>query len=193
MTFLNCSYDSEAEQVEQMFERQTRAFGYLPNYVLPFVHRPELMSHWIDLQKGIRKNMDDHLYELVTFAAAVELGSSYCALAHGRHLLSYYSSRNISDLAEGNYQGIVSEAEEAAMRYARKVAGTASAITPEDVNQLLANGFSDAEVFDIAATAAARAFFAKLVDGVGTQPDKQFANLDPDMLVSLQVGRRIER
>jgi hypothetical protein len=85
----------------------------------------------------------------------------------------------------------LSEAEAAMMAFARKVAGDAPSVTASDVVGLKAFGFSDAEIFDIAAAAAARAFFAKLGDGLGVQPDAEFLALDESLRASLTVGRPI--
>ena len=77
------------------------------------------------------------------------------------------------------------------VRFARRVVTDAANITSAQVDGLKAHGFSDAEVFDIAATAAGRAFFAKLLDALGVEPDSPFLELAPTMRVPLTVGRPI--
>ena len=79
--------------VQAMYERQAEAFGYLPNYAVLFSHRPEVIDLWAELQRGLRRHVGLRLFELVTFAAAVELKSSYCALAHGCKLRGFFSCR----------------------------------------------------------------------------------------------------
>ncbi len=177
--------------VRTMYERQRNHFGYLPNYARAFGHRPELMSLWADLLRGIKSKLDHRLFELVTFAAAHELGSSYCSLAHGSQLLSYFSEEEVASLARGNYVGIVTRQERAAMHYARLVVANASKVDRADIQRLLDAGYTDDEVFDIAATASARAFFAKLVDAVGTQPDSAYRELNEELRETLIVGRQI--
>lgn len=177
--------------VREMYERQKNHFGYVPNYAKAFSHRPELMQLWADLQRGIKKKLDYRLFELVTFAAAHELDSSYCSLAHGSRLLDFFSASEIRALAQGRYGGIISAKEEAAMRYARRIAANASRVGDEDIEALTRAGFSDDEIFDIAAAAAARAFFAKLVDAVGTEPDSAYQSLDDALRETLLVGRSI--
>jgi hypothetical protein len=39
--------------------------------------------------------------------------------------------------------------------------------------------------------AAARCFFSKALDGVGTQPDERYAQLEPSLRDALVVGRPI--
>ena len=45
--------------------------------------------------------------------------------------------------------------------------------------------------FDIAATAAARCFFSKLLDALGVQADSSFSDLDPALREALTVGRPV--
>lgn len=77
------------------------------------------------------------------------------------------------------------------MDFAARVARDAAAVTAADVEALKFHGFSDAEVFDIAVTAAARAFFSKVVEGLGAQPDAEFHALDESLKAALTVGRPI--
>ena len=55
-----------------------------------------------------------------------------------------------------------------------------------------AQGLSDAQVFDVAAAAAARAFFTKVLDALGVQLDSPFLALDEALRGPLTVGRPID-
>ena len=58
--------------------------------------------------------------------------------------------------------------------------------------ELKALGYSDAEIFDMAATAAGRAFFTKLLDAMGVTPDAPFRTLPESLRRTLTVGRPID-
>ena len=47
------------------------------------------------------------------------------------------------------------------------------------------------EIFDIAAIAAGRSFFTKLLDALGTEPDVAYMSLDRELRQALTVGRPI--
>jgi len=81
--------------------------------------------------------------------------------------------------------------ERAMMAFAEKVAVSADRVTEADVEGLRAHGYRDEEIFDVAAAAAARCFFAKLVDALGVQADAAFHRLDPAMREALTVGRPV--
>lgn len=181
-----------AGQVREMYQRQQKPYGYVPNYARAFCHRPELMSLWAELQRGIRRHVEPRRFEIVTVAAAHALRSSSCSLAHGRILTEHYTPEQVCAIASDSARSPLPEAERVMVRYARKVATDAASVTPEDVAELKAHGFDDAEIFDIAVTAAARAFFTKVLDGVGTAPDAPFAALDPVLRAGLTVGREID-
>ncbi len=173
----------------EVYAREREYWGYLPNYALAFGHRPEVWSAWRQLIGAIRGNMDRRLYELATLAAATALKSSYCSLAHGKALTEFYPPQDVADLAAD--PSTLPPREEEVMRFAAQVATDASAISAEDVAALRRHAFTDAEIFDLAATAAARCFFAKLTDALGARPDPQLAELDQVMVEVLTVGRPI--
>ncbi len=178
--------------VQQLYDRQRRAFGYLPNYAELFSHRPEIIDLWAELQRGLRRHITPRMFELVTFAAAVALKSSYCSLAHGCRLREYFTDAEIESLAAGEYEGIVDIREAAAMAYAAQLAADATSVTDAHLAPMRAARFSDAEIFDVAGVAAGRAFFSKLVEGLGALPDPAYLQLETPLRRALTVGRRIE-
>lgn len=161
--------------VRAMYERQQGKYGYVPNYAKLFSHRPDIMALWADLLAGIRGHVEPRRFKLVTFAAALELRSASCSLAFAQGLTSYYSEDQIAAIAAGDEPSPLSEAEAAMVAFARLVARDAAAVTAEDVARLKTRGFGDDEIFDIAATAAARSFFTKVLDGLGVTPDTSAA------------------
>lgn len=193
MPFIQTTPAAEASgPVREMYQRQQKKFGYVPNYARVFCHRPELMKLWADLQSGIRRHVEPEKFELVTLAAAHALRSSYCSLAHGNKLTEHYTPEEVCAIANDAPEAPLTDAERAMLRFARKVAVDASSVTAGDVAELKAHGLEDAEVFDIAVTAAARAFFSKVADALGAEPDASFLELDPGFRQAMTVGRKID-
>jgi hypothetical protein len=62
--------------------------------------------------------------------------------------------------------------------FARQIARHAAGVTADQVAALQRHGYSEAGIFDIAATAAGRAFFVKLLDGLGVELDPPFSAPD---------------
>lgn len=192
MTFIQTTPPRDAQgEVRTMYTCQQDKFGYVPNYAKVFSHRPDVMGHWANLLRGIRDHVDRRRFELVTLAAAHALRNSYCSLAHGKALTEFFSEAEVQALVSDADPAPLSEAEAAMMQFARKVAADASRVTAGDVAVLKQHGLTDPEIFDIAATAAARAFFANLCDSLGAEADVTYMAMDDALRQSLTVGRPI--
>jgi uncharacterized peroxidase-related enzyme len=185
------SLEDATGEVREMYERQQGAWGYVPNYAKSFSHRPEVMARWGRLLAELQRPWDKRRLEMITFAAAHELRHSSCSLAHGNMLTPFFNVEEIRAIAEQRPVDSITEAEQEMMRFSRQVARDASTVEAADVERLKAHGFSDAEVFDIAAVAAGRAFFTKVLDAVGSLPDSGFTSIDEELRVPLTVGRPI--
>lgn len=181
--------ENAADDVKAMYERQFLHYGYVPNYALVFCHRPEIMRLWAQLLSGIKRHMDKRRFELVTFAAAHALRSTLCSLAHGKTLTEFLSAAEVIAIARGDAPESLTDAEAAMLEFVRKVARDASSVTSCDVERLKHMGFTDAEIFDIAATAAARAFWTKVIESLGVESDAPFHAMDPDLTAALTAGR----
>ncbi|MEJ2089333.1 MAG: carboxymuconolactone decarboxylase family protein [Gammaproteobacteria bacterium] len=194
MAFIETTPVNDATgDVRAMYERQQQSWGFVPNYAKVFCHRPEIMSLWASMLRGIRSHVDPRRFELVTLAAAHALRSSYCSLAHGKALTEHFSAEEIQAMLGESDVPVESltNAEVMMMAFARKVVTGASRITAGEVATLKSYGFTDAEIFDIASVAAARAFFAQLVESLGAEADASFLEIDDELRHTLAVGRPI--
>lgn len=157
-------------------------FGFTPNLSRLFARRPAAYAAWKQLNGSIKETMDLRRYELATVAAADELQSSYCALAHGKVLFERFGHRPGDP---------VTDEERAVQELARKVAADATSVTQEDIDRLRAFGLSEDEVFDVVLAASARSFFSKTLDALAVEPDAEFRELPPEVREPLTVGRPI--
>jgi uncharacterized peroxidase-related enzyme len=193
MPFIKTTQPGDADDtVKAMYARQQAAWGFIPNYAKVFCYRPEVMARWGRLLAEIKRPMDLRRFELVTFVAAHEFRNTACTLAHGKALREFYGDEQIIAIAAGKFDGVLDEAEAALLRFARQVAKDASRITSGQVQALKDLGYSDAEIFDVAATAAGRAFFTKVLDALGVEPDAPFRGLEAAFRDPLAVGRPID-
>ena len=135
--------------------------------------------------------MDKRRFELITFAAAHTLRSTLCSLAHGRALTQFFSQEDVQLMARGAAPASLTAAEAAMMAFARKVARGAYLVTPADVESLKKHGFTDAEVFDIAAAVGARAFWTSLVEALGVEAEASLVAMEEPFRKALTVGRPI--
>lgn len=190
MAFISTTHPDEAQGAAgEMYARQRAAWGYLPNYARLFCHRPEVLARWGRLLAEIKRPMDRRRFELATFGAAHELRHTACSITHGQALTEFFSDGEVLAIARGEQPPGITNAEHAMLRFARQVASDARGVTPEQVADLKGHGFSDAEIFDIAAAAAGRAFLTKILDGLGMEADGHFWQVVPELRDPLTVGR----
>ncbi len=193
MTFIETAPLEEArDALRVMYLRQQTAWGYVPNYAKVFCYRPEVLARWGQLLAEIKRPMTKRRFELVTFVAAHELRHSACALAHGKALREFFGDEQILAIAEGRLDGVLGAAEQAVVSFSRQIARDAASVTAARVASLKQYGYSDAEIFDIAAAAAGRAFFTKLLDALGVAPDSPFLAEDDTFRRALTIGRAID-
>ncbi|TNF88187.1 MAG: peroxidase [Gammaproteobacteria bacterium] len=193
MPFIRTIPAAEAkDDVRAMYQRQQQAWGYVPDYARVFSHRPEVMARWGKLLAEIKRPVDPRRLEMVTLSAALELHHTPCSLAHGAELAKIIGKDAVIAIANGEDHDEITEAEQAMMQFARQVARDASKINADDVGTLKeVHGFTDEEIFDIAAVAASRSFFTKVLDALGSMADRSFLKLDENLRHALTVGRPI--
>lgn len=184
--------DGAASDVAAAYTRDREALGYVANYTRVFANRPAVLEGWRALNGAVKASMDPRRYELATVAAALRLGSSYCALAHGKVLAEQFDGPAVvSSIATAPAAAALTPVDRAVMALADKVAAGAASMTEDDLAELRALGVDDTDILDVVLAAAARCFFSSVLDAVGAEPDAAFRSLDPAVRDALTIGRPI--
>ena len=193
MAFIRTIPPADAEgPVREMYEEARSRFGYVPNWAQAFSLRPGVRDGWVALLKSVQSNLPVRTYELATLAAARALRSTYCALAHGSVLANkVFDPVAVTAIATGVPGSPLEPREHAMMAFVEKVVLHADRVTQADVEGLRSHGYGDEEIFDVAAAAAARCFFSKLLDALGVHADATFNEMEPTMRRALTVGRPV--
>ena len=160
------------------------------NHERAFAERPEVYAAWQQLNGSIKAGMDLRRYELATLAAARRLRSSYCCLAHGSVLIEQFDEP-VREIALDHRAAGLDEVDVAVMDLAERVVDDATSIGDDDLQRLRDLGLSDTDIMDVVLAAAARCFFSKSLDALGVRPDASYAELEPELLEVLVVGRPI--
>lgn len=176
---------------EALYERTKDAGGSVPNYVKAFSRRPHVYAGWEALNGAIKSTMDLRRYELVTLASARALRSSYCSLAHGNQLRRrFLGDDGLERLLEGD-DADLSELDVAVMAFAEKVTRDPVSVRATDIQALRDLGLAEEEVVDVVLASAARNFFSRTLDALGTLADAAYAELPGRLRDALTVGRGI--
>jgi uncharacterized peroxidase-related enzyme len=193
MAFVETVREEEATgATAEMYATDREAFGHLPNFTRAFSYRPAVYAAWRELNGAIKSGMDLRRYELATVAAARQLRSSYCTLAHGSVLIDkFFDTGAVKAIVADHRRAGLSEIDVAVMDLAEKVADDANAVQQPDIDRLRSFGLSDEEIADVVLAAAARCFFSKTLDALGVEPDAKYADIEPGARDTLTVGRPI--
>lgn len=186
------SRDDAPDAVQQMYEADERAWGFLPEFSQVFSHHPDAYEAWNQLIGAVRGQMDRRRCELATLAAARVFRSTYCATAHGKILRDrWYDAETMERLVADHRSAGLEELDVAVMDFAQKVAIDPTSVTAEDVDMRRALGLTERDILDVVLAVAARAFFATVVETFAAGPDPELRDpLEPDLREALTVGRR---
>jgi hypothetical protein len=100
-----------------------------------------------------------------------------------------FTAEELEAIARDFRHAGLSDQEVAVMEFAEKLTLHAHTIRQEDVDKLRAHGLRDEEILDVALAAAARNFWSKTLDALGTETDIQYLDLEPNVRKALQKGR----
>lgn len=192
--FIETTAETTAEgALADWYRAQRGSWGFLPDFAGCFSTRPEVAKAWASLNLTIRGGMDRRRYELATIAAARALRSTYCTVAHASFLRDACGDEaTVEALALAPDGSTLSAQDAAVYAFATKVAQDASAVVQGDVDALRAAGLTDADVADVVFAVAARAFFTKVLDGLGARLDRATAaTFAPDILQAMVVGNPV--
>jgi uncharacterized peroxidase-related enzyme len=194
MTYIETVAEADATgATAELYAGEEEVFGFVPNLVQAFSLRPEVYFAWKRLNAAVKGGMDLRRYELATIAAARELRSSYCTLAHGSVLLEkgFLDPQGLSAVVSDHRRAGLDDVEVAVMDLAAKIAKDATSVEQADIDRLRSLGCSDQDILDVVLAAAIRCFFSKVLDALGAEPDGKYAQLDPALRDVLTVGRAI--
>jgi uncharacterized peroxidase-related enzyme len=111
-------------------------------------------------------------------------------LAHGALLRkNFFSVNQIAAIVKDFRNAGLPPDEVAVMSFAQKITTKANQINEKDYDELRGYGLSDEEILDIVLASAARNFFSKTLDALGTQPDEVYLELEPELRQILTIGR----
>src|SRR5512141_1427759 len=135
--------------------------GFVPNVFLTLAHRPDEFRAFfayhdalMDKQSGLTKAER----EMIVVATSAANQCQYCVVAHGAILRIRAKNPLIADQVAANYRKAdLTPRQKAMLDFAMKVSREAELVSESDFAALRAHGWTDEDIWDIAAISA---FFA---------------------------------
>jgi len=152
--------------------------GFVPNVFLALAHRPEEFRAFfayhdalMDKPGGLTKAER----EMIVVATSAANSCQYCVVAHGAILRVRAKNPLIADQVAVNYRKAdITPRQKAMLGFAMQVALEAAAVGERDFEALRAHGFSEDEIWDIAAIAAFFALSNRMANVTSMRPNDEF-------------------
>ena len=162
----------------RILEVQAKA-GFVPNVFLALAHRPAewrafmayhdalLLKDTGSLSKGER--------EMIIVATSAANHCLYCVVAHGAILRIYEKKPLVADQVAVNYRKAdIPPRQRAMLDFAMKVCTESHEVDQADFAALHPHGFSDEDIWDIAAITAFFGLSNRMANVIGMRPNDEF-------------------
>lgn len=170
--------DLPEDMRQRILEVQAKA-GFVPNVFLALAHRPAewrafmayhdalLLKETGSLTKGER--------EMIIVATSAANHCLYCVVAHGAILRIYEKKPLVADQVAVNWRKAeIPPRQRAMLEFAMKVCERSHEIDEADVAALRPHGFSDEDIWDIAAITAFFGLSNRMANVSGMRPNDEF-------------------
>jgi len=152
--------------------------GFIPNVFLTLAYRPDEFRAFfayhdalMDKDGGLTKAER----EMIVVATSSANQCQYCVIAHGAILRIRAKNPLIADQIAVNYRKAdITARQRAMLDFAMKVATASQLISDADFAALSGHGFSDDDIWDIAAIAAFFALSNRMANVTGMRPNDEF-------------------
>ncbi len=152
--------------------------GFVPNVLLTLAYRPDEFRAFfayhdalMDRDSGLTKAER----EMIVVATSGANQCHYCVVAHGAILRIRAKNPQIADQIAINYRKAdITPRQKAMLDFAMKVSRTAEEISEQDFVEVSRHGFSDDDIWDIAAISAFFALSNRMANVTGMRPNDEF-------------------
>ncbi|WP_456839030.1 peroxidase-related enzyme [Bradyrhizobium sp. USDA 4486] len=152
--------------------------GFVPNVFLTLAYRPDEFRAFFAYHDALMEK-DSGLTkaerEMIVVATSAANECQYCVIAHGAILRIRAKNPLIADQIAVNYRKAdITPRQKAMLDFAMKVSADAQRVSEEDFAVLAPHGFSDDDIWDIAAISAFFALSNRLANFTGMRPNEEF-------------------
>jgi uncharacterized peroxidase-related enzyme len=152
--------------------------GFVPNVFLTLAHRPDEFRAFFAYHDALMEKaggLTKAEREMIVVATSSANQCQYCVIAHGAILRIRAKNPLIADQIAINYRKAdITPRQRAMLDFAMKVALEAQTVADSDFAALAGHGFSDDDIWDIAAIAAFFALSNRMANVTGMRPNDEF-------------------
>jgi len=162
----------------RILEVQDKA-GFIPNVFLAFARRPAEWRAFFAYHDALMLKEEGSLTkgdrEMIVTATSAANQCLYCVVAHGALLRIYEKKPFVADQVAVNHRKAdISPRQRAMLEFAMKVCLYSDRVEESDFPPLHEHGFSDEDIWDIAAITAFFGLSNRMASFSGMQPNPEF-------------------
>ena len=170
--------DPLPEDVQVLFSKCMAKLGLIPNVLVTYAHRPEKLRAFSlmynDLMLG-PSGLSKLEREMIAVAVSSRNGCWYCQVAHGAQVRAISGDPALGEAMAMNWRvADLSERQREMLEFSMKVTENSAAITQADRDALSAQGFTDEDIFDVAAVAAFFNMSNRHASAIAMQPNPEY-------------------
>jgi uncharacterized peroxidase-related enzyme len=152
--------------------------GFVPNVFLTLAYRPDEFRAFFAYHDALMER-DSGLTkaerEMIVVATSSANQCHYCVIAHGAILRIRAKNPQIADQIAVNYRKAdITPRQRAMLDFAMKVSAEAHRISEEDFAAIAGHGFSDDDIWDVAAISAFFALSNRMANVTAMRPNDEF-------------------
>ena len=155
--------------------------GFIPNVFLALAHRPDEFRAFFAYHDALMEkpgNLTKAEREMIVVATSSLNQCQYCVIAHGAILRIRAKDPLIADQIATNYRKAnITERQKAMLDFAILVSQKAHVVGEPDFETLKRHGFSDDDIWDIAAISAFFGMSNRLANVTSMSPNAEFYSL----------------
>ena len=152
--------------------------GFVPNVFLALAHRPDELRAFMTYHDAVMERdggLSKADREMIVVATSSDNNCQYCVVAHGAILRIRAKNPLIADQVATNHKKAdISDRERAMLDFAIKVSRDSRSIDDMDYENLRSHGFSDDDIWDIAAITAFFGMSNRLANFLSMRPNDEF-------------------
>ncbi len=166
------------DDIRERIEAVQAKSGFIPNVFLALANRPDEFRAFFAYHDALMER-DSGLTkaerEMIVVATSAANSCQYCVVAHGAILRIRAKNPLIADQVAINYlKADITERQQAMLDFAMQVSLDQGSVGPDDFAILESHGFTNDDVWDIAAITAFFALSNRMANVTGMRPNDEF-------------------
>lgn len=155
--------------------------GFIPNVFLVLAHRPDEFRAFFAYHDALMDkpgNLTKAEREMIVVATSNLNQCQYCVIAHGAILRIRAKDPLIADQVAVNYRKAdITDRQKAMLDFAVRVSAEAYKVSESDFATLKSHGFTEEDIWDIAAISAFFGLSNRLANVTSMRPNPEFYNM----------------